>query len=386
MPGVGVFPRGFPLARPAPPPLIPLYSLSPLPHDSPTDSGEPVAYFEKRVTSKGDVRWRVQVRRGGEDLTKTFRTKARAKAWALQIEAGITGESRPLGKHTLLQGMRRYSTEVSPSKRGGRWEVVRLKALEADELAKRPMALIDSDAWGLWRDRRLKQVGPATVRREMNLLTSVYEAARAEWKWVRVNPFRDTRKPPEPPARRRGVKEGELERLQATTPAEREVLAGFELGIESGMRAGEMWSLGKEQIAGAVAHLDRTKNGDSRDVALSPRALEIVTGLLGDGRKTLFTISNAVRDVLFRRIRDAAGLPDLHFHDSRAEAVSRLSKVLKVQDLADQLGHRDLNSLMFYYKPSAADRARQLAGGEPQTRPSPRRRSNAASRPRRSRE
>jgi integrase len=332
-----------------------------------------VAYFEKRVTRKGDVRWRVQVRRQGADVTKTFRSKMRAQEWALQTEAGITGESRPLGKHTLREAMRRYAKEVSPDKRGARWERIRLTALEAHDLAGKPIAQITSDQLGRWRDARLKEVGPATVRREMNLLTSVFELARTEWKWVKANPMRDTRKPQEPPARRRGVKSTELQKLQAraSTPAERETVMGFELGIETGMRAGEMWSLGREQIAGAVAHLEQTKNGDSRDVALSPRALAIVAELLADGRPMLFTISNAVRDTLFRRLRDAVGLPDLHFHDSRSEAVSRLSKVLKVQDLADQVGHRDLNSLMLYYKPSAADRATQLARAAPRTTPSP---------------
>jgi integrase len=331
-----------------------------------------VAYFEKRVTSKGIVRWRAQIRKTGQN--KTFRTKARAVEWALQIEAA--GE-RPLGKHTLLQAMRRYAAEVSPTKRGRRWEEIRLLAFERDPLALLPIAAVTSDELGKWRDRRLQEVGPATVLREFNLLAALFEAARLEWKWVRVNPVRDVRKPQAPAARRRGVKAGELEALRekATTPAEREVIDGFELGIETGMRAGEMWSLTPEQIAGSVAHLEQTKNGDSRDVALSPRAGQILKALGGR-----FTVSNAVRDVLFRRLRDAAGLPDLHFHDSRSEAATRLSKKFKIQDLAAQMGWRDLNSLQFYYRPSAADRARRLARAAPRTKKRPPRQPTAVSR------
>jgi integrase len=331
-----------------------------------------VAYFEKRVTSKGEVRWRVQVRRLGVEETKTFRTKARGRQWALQVEAGITGESRPLGKHTALEALRRYSKEVSPDKRGHRWERIRLLAMEADPAWKRAIAQITSDHLGAWRDARLKQVGPGTVRREITLLQAVWEAAKTEWKWIRTNPWRDVRKPTEPPARRRGVTQAELMAIaeKASSPTEKETVAGFELAIETGMRAGEMWSLGRQQIDGSVAHLEQTKNGDKRDVALSPRALEIVAELLADGRPLLFTISNAVRDTTFRRLRDAAGLPDLHFHDSRSEAVSRLAKRLPMLELADQIGHRDLNSLQSYYKPSAADRAMRLAAA-PQTTPSP---------------
>lgn len=345
-----------------------------------------MAYIEKRVSAKGVVSWRVQVRRRGVDTTRTFRTKARAREWGVQVEAGITGESRMAGKHTLLQAMRRYATEVSPTKRGGRWEVIRLKAMEEAELAKRPIAQIESDHLGAWRDRRLKEVGPATVRREMNLLASVFELARTEWKWVRANSLRDVRKPQEPPARRRGVKTGELTKIseKLTGPAGREVLAGFELGIESGMRAGEMWGLEREQIDldAGVAHLTLTKNGDSRDVALSPRAVEILTALLADGRPQPFMVTNAVRDTLFRKARDAAGIPDLHFHDSRAEAVQRLSKRFDVLELAEQIGHRDLNSLQSYYRQPASERAARLRD-EPQTTPSPRKRPTAGGRSRR---
>lgn len=340
-----------------------------------------MAYFEKRVTSKGVVRWRAQIRRLGlPDLSKTFRTKAHAEQWARAIEGGF--EAPLVGKHTLLQGMRRYAQEVSPTKRGARWERLRLGAMEADPIAKASMAAIDSDRWGKWRDARLEEVAPATVRREMNLLAAVYETARREWKWVRINPFRDVRKPAEPPARRRGVPQAHFDKLaeKLTGPAGREVLAGFELGIETGMRAGEMWGLEREQIdlRARVAKLTLTKNGHARDVSLSPRAVEILKGLLEDGRKRLFTCSNAARDALFRKARAAAGIEDVHFHDSRSEAVIRLSKKLDVLELAEQIGHRDLNSLQFYFRQSAADRARRL--GTPRTRRSPRRPPSAASR------
>lgn len=325
-----------------------------------------MAYFERRVSRSGEVRWRVQVRRQGQpDLNKTFGTKARAREWAIQVEAGLEGDTRKLLKHTLGDAFRAYAEEVSPGKRGARWERVRLAALGKDAIAKLPIMAVDSERLGKWRNARLEQVGPATVRRELNLLQSVFEVARVEWKWVKSNPVKDVRKPQEPPPRRRGVADAEVAKLakHANGDGYREVLAGFELGIESGMRAGEMWSLGRNQVnlKTRVAHLERTKNGDDRDVSLSPRAVRIIKALLADGRPMLFTISNAVRDTLFRNLRTLAGLEDLHFHDSRSEAVTRLSKKLPILELADQIGHRDIKSLQAYYKPSAADRARRLA-------------------------
>lgn len=198
----------------------------------------------------------------------------------------------------------------------------------------------------------------------MNLLDSVFEIARKEWKWISTNPIRDVQKPANPRSRRRRILDSEISAVCArlTGPAGKEVAAGFRLGIETGMRAGEMWSLERGQIdlEKRVARLLKTKNGDERDVALSQSAVEIMRELLKDGRPKLFTSSNSVRDTLFRKARDAAGVNNLHFHDSRTEAIYRLSKKLDVLELARQIGHRDIRSLMFYYQADAAELARKL--------------------------
>jgi integrase len=92
---------------------------------------------------------------------------------------------------------------------------------------------------------------------------------------------------------------------------------------------------------------------------------------LADGRKTLFRVSNATRDKLFRDGKKAAQLTDLNFHDSRSEGISRLSKKMDVLELARVVGHRDPKSLMHYYRANAADIARRLAADEPIPKPPP---------------
>ena len=64
--------------------------------------------------------------------------------------------------------------------------------------------------------------------------------------------------------------------------------------------------------------------------------------------------------VLFRRARDAAKIKNLHFHDSRANAITALAKKLDIHDLARMIGHRDLKSLLVYYRKTASDIAKQL--------------------------
>lgn len=46
-------------------------------------------------------------------------------------------------------------------------------------------------------------------------------------------------------------------------------------------------------------------------------------------------------------------IEDLHFHDARHDAITRLARKLDVLQLARMVGHRDLKSLMTYYNETA---------------------------------
>jgi integrase len=126
----------------------------------------------------------------------------------------------------------------------------------------------------------------------------------------------------------------------------------FAFALETAMRAGEIVGMMWPDVAEKSVRLPRTKNGDERRVPLSPRAREILAALpKGDG--PVFGLDPGTRDVFFRRARDAAKVANLRFHDSRAEAIWRLSKKLDVLELARVIGHRDPRSLMLYYQADA---------------------------------
>jgi len=71
--------------------------------------------------------------------------------------------------------------------------------------------------------------------------------------------------------------------------------------------------------------------------------------LLPQRAPTVFKVEDGSKDALFRRTRDASRIPNLHFVDSRAETIWRLSENLYVMKLAKMIGYRDLKSLMLYY-------------------------------------
>ncbi len=314
---------------------------------------------------RGDA-WRVEVYRDGKRESATFRTKAEAVAWAMQREAELGGEKLP--DSTLRDALRRYAREVSPTHRGERWELSRIAVLERDPLAMMQLARIRPSDIAEWRERRLACVQPASVRREMNLLKSVLESARRDWGLLRVNPMDDVRRPPAPPSRRRRISQDEIDRLvfgfgldegyRADTAVQRTGLA-FLFALETAMRSGEIVGMRWDDVREKSVRLPRTKNGDAREVPLSARARDILSALpRQDG--PVFGMDGHLRDVLFRRVRDRCQIVDLHFHDSRAEAIWRLSKKLDVMELARVIGHRDLRSLMLYYATSADELADKL--------------------------
>lgn len=320
-----------------------------------------MATFEKR-----GHRWRAQLMRNGKRLSATFDTKAEAQAWASDEASAMTGK----GNRTFDQALSKYAREVTPKKRGERWELIRIELLRRTlKFRNRQLTEIDSDDFATWRDERLKEVGPATVRRELTVLSSVYQAAILDWKWTTRNPVRGIRKPPKPKDRTRVITEAEADILVtalgytggAPQTLGQRVAVAFLFALETAMRAGEIAGIRKPHIRGRVVHLPETKNGDSRDVPLTPDAKALLE-LCPDG----FGISTAQIDTQFRRARLKAcraspGLSDIHFHDARRTATIMLSKKLQPMELAKVTGHRDLKTLLnTYYAISADELARKL--------------------------
>lgn len=334
--------------------------------------------------TKRDGKWRAQIRRKGVNLSETFRSKADAVAWATAKEHEINiGKLTPGTKHTVADAMREYEKRVSPTKRAARWEAIRFAAFIRDfpHIAEMPLSDVDASVMGRWRDARLdgadgrNAVGTATVLREINLYSHVFTTARDEWKWITESPFKGMRRPSEPQPRKRRITDDEVALLifqlgyvADETPATKSARIGAILlwAIETAMRAGEIVGLTWENVdlVKRYAHLPRTKTEVARDVPLSPRALallEQMKPLRKEFEGSVFGVDSAALDALFRKAKKAAALEDLHFHDTRREALTRLSKIFNVMELAKISGHRDLRILNeVYYAPHAADLADKL--------------------------
>lgn len=294
---------------------------------------------------------------------KTLPTKATARAWMAEAEQELKVSSKP--DMTVGAAMRRYSDEVAPKHKGGNWEVIRLRALAKMPIGSIKLGKLKNSDLAAWRDSR--KVAPATVLREMNILHSVFESCRRDWGWLKDNPLKDVKRPKAPPSRKRRITQDEISLVlsglnyktgEPKTVSQRIALM-FLFAIETAMRSGEIAGLQWADITDHSVLLGATKNGDVREVPLSMRAREIIQ-LLPKTDSAVFNVTVRQKDILFRKALKNVGIDTLHFHDSRAEAIWRLSKKLDVMELARMIGHRDLKSLLIYYSASASELAAKL--------------------------
>jgi integrase len=305
--------------------------------------------------------WQAQVARKGVRVSKILPTKREAQDWAARQEHLILQGKGQYGPGTLSDLLDRYAKTESPKKKGERWETLRLAKIAKDKIGAISLIDLQPGDFADWRDRRVKEVAPSSVRREMILLSAVMTTAVKEWKLLPSSPLADVRKPSNPPPRDRRVSQDEIDALVKAAGSDlsksraRSVHA-FRFAVETAMRAGEICGLTEDSIAGSVAFIPDTKNGEPRYVPLSTVALDLWAELPTNG----FGLEPGTLDALFRRCRDDAGIENLTFHDSRHEAITRLSKRLDVLPLARMVGHKNVSQLMTYYNETPGDIAKLL--------------------------
>lgn len=305
-------------------------------------------------------RYRAQVRRRGVSVSETFSTRAEANRWAAQIERDI--EDKRLGRatrHTWRDAIDRYRREVSSKKISSKNEGHRLDMLLRADFVDRALADITSDDWATWRSSL--KVMASTINRDMTLVRHIYRHICQDWGWLPTNPMTRLKPLKEAPHRKLvWPQQAQQELLQALGEdgVRGRVALAFKFALETGMRAGEICALRKADIHGAVARLHTSKNGEARDVPLSPKALEIL-GCLGDD---LFDLTPPRLDAMFRKYRPAH-LRHLHFHDARHTAATRLgsSGVLTALELCKMFGWADPRFALVYFNASAEDIAKKLS-------------------------
>lgn len=328
--------------------------------------------------------WEAQIRRRGwPSLSRSFDTKAAAEAWARRSESemdrGAFVDRSEAERNTFGDLLKRYAEEISPQKKGGPGEILRIRKLSTDPLAQYKVSAVSSKVIADYRDRRLAKVSGSTVNRELTLIGHVLSVARKEWGiHLETNPVSVIRRPRENRARNRRLSPGDERRLlDELAPSLRDGQGRFEAGgsrnewvhpvviiaIETAMRRSEILSLRWADVflEERYARLHDTKNGEARDVPLSSRAVATLSALPRHITGRVFPITPDALKKVFVRACERAKLENLHFHDLRHEATSRIAERLdNILELSAVTGHKTVQMLKRYYHPRATDLALKL--------------------------
>lgn len=312
------------------------------------------------------------IRESGTFPTKREADEFQAKR-TTELLALATGRGGTV--KTLDDALKRYVEEVTPDKRGWASETKRIGAFRTSAAhatlpRRRRLSEIAPADLATWRDARLKINTRGSVLREMTTLSSVFEAARADWGWIAANPMREVRRPQEPDHRERLVTDAELvkmaEQLGVDDGPVRSVSQAVGMcmlvALETGMRAGELCGLTWDRVHSTHVQLTtNTKSGKPREVPLTPKAQKLLERMRGWDDELVFGVGSQSLDALFRKARGRAKLSGFTFHDLRHTAATKLAPKLHVLDLCRMFGWSNPKQAMRYYNATAADIAARLA-------------------------
>jgi integrase len=316
--------------------------------------------------------WQARVtRRHQPSFAKSFATKADAVLWARQIETQLDASSpnthsSKFASLTLTEVLEHYLQKITTFKRGKSSETYRIKALQRHWLGRKKLKEISkADAYA-FRDECLQRIKASTLRRQLNLLSHVWNVSKDDWgAAVGNNPFTKVPLPRMPSGRNRRLNPDEENRLfDALARCRNKAVAGLvRFALETGMRRSELLRLryGDIDFEKAFIHVQDTKNGHPRWIPMTQIAKDTLKQEGQDG-DLVFPISDNALQLAWQRSTKRACISDLHFHDLRHEALSRWADRLKgdVFKLCQVSGHKTLSMAMRYVHPLMTEYSNDL--------------------------
>lgn len=363
----------------------------------------------KRQKSTG--KWEYVIKRAGvleKPLYLSFDTEEEGDAYCARLESlldkGIvpTEYKATPRASTVLHLVREYERDAHPVPKDVQMLTVAVKQHGNLPLSKINAAWVD--AW-ITEMKRVEKLAPATIRARIGALARATDwGVRNGLLLLPDQPFRTLPKGyaqyTNLDAQHAGVKRVDVERDRRLEPGEWErIMSVLDAGVlprkqrplvlehvpalrcmlivavESAMRLREQYTLTMDQVdlKRRTVFLDKTKNGDRRQVPLSTAAVAALQAYMAtreDGpylypwwggdtsQKALVTTSDELSK-LFAKIFEHAGAKGLRLHDLRHEAVSRLferTRLVEAQ-IMKIVGHRSHSMMLRYANLRGSDLA-----------------------------
>ena len=327
--------------------------------------------------------WRAEVCVGGIRKSATYDTHDEAAAWARHIEADLERGLVPVvSKHVTLADLITKFIEncVVGKRRTTRTERVEtgvLNRIAKEPFAEKALSRLSSVDFSDYRNRRLKQCKPATVRNELNMVSSVFESAKELGVMTpNVCDSKSVKRPKVKNDRDRILTPDEWFRLKQKLAecTNTSILPAAIFSYETGLRISELLELTWQDADAVNATIrvdkvrdrqtkktvDGTKNGEKRMVPLSPVALAVLSEL-DEVDERIFPLSHDVIDNAFPRARKRAALVNFRWHDLRHCAITKMARhIPNPLDLMAVSGHQTLSQVRRYYKALEAEKLAKL--------------------------
>ena len=237
------------------------------------------------ITKRKSGKWTAEVRTHKKYISKTFIKKSNASNWAKEIEYQLDREQyedfSESVRITLGELITRYRDEITPTKKGAKEEKYKLNFILRNKIVKcRVLSLKTKQILEFKND--IKETRAAsTVNKYIHYIYTIWETARVQWDIALPsrNPVSLVKKEKVTDKIDRILTSEEYQDLlSACSKSNLAFLPEIvEFAYITAMRFGEITKLRTKDInfEKSTAILLDTKNGESRLVPLTDRALEI---------------------------------------------------------------------------------------------------------------
>ncbi len=310
--------------------------------------------------------WWTCIRHNGKKIQKSLETADRklAKAIEAKVRTEIVEGSyfeKLIGNNKTFQDMmKRFIKEHAPkvSSNMQRSYSTSLKHLNPF-FGKSSLLSISPKEISRYKVLRNDEgAAPASINRELSMLSTAFNVSIKEWEWLKENPVSRVSKEKENNKRDRWLTQDEERRLIENSPEWLAEIVVF--CINTGVRQGEMISLewSRVDMINKTFLIDITKNGEQRTIPLNRTALNVIEKRsrarsikndyvflnINGGKASAVSIGNT-----FRKSLRKAKITNFRFHDLRHCCATRMAqRGVDLYRISKILGHKDIKMTQRY--------------------------------------
>jgi integrase len=303
-------------------------------------------------------KWQVQIRRNNyPQIIKSFKEKSTATKYAREIELKMDKQqfedySNAAGT-TLRDILTRYRDEITPKKKGAKWETYKLNLLIRHKISS--LSLLHLNPTVLYALKKELSINrkPGTIKHYFSFINNAWNTAERVWginlppknpiKYVILDKVYDRRD--------RILNEEEYKKLLTTASVSNLRILNdmIILAYQTAMRFGEILKLNRKDVDlnKKLITLRDTKNGEDRTIPISNIAIEILRKY-PFGEKYFIIKRDQFRHY-FEQACKRAEINNFRFHDLRACAITKMFlSGMTIPEVAVISGHKTWSQLSRY--------------------------------------